>query len=89
MHTVWHLKYKDTVNEHSDWMCRQSSDLSHSETLTVCLSCMHGALQGLTPLSRDGSARASVGVTPNWLRAVVKAWLVGTKTVAAKVGSLR
>ena len=43
----------------------------------------------LTPLSREGSARASVGVTPNWLKAAVKAALVGTKTVATRVGSLR
>ena len=43
----------------------------------------------LTPLSREGSARASEGVTPNWLRADVKAALVGTKTVATRVGSLR
>ena len=50
---------------------------------------MHGALQRLTPLSREGSARASVGVTPNWLRAVVKASLVGTKTVATRVGSFK
>jgi len=50
---------------------------------------MHGALQRFTPLSREGSARASVGVTPNWLRAVVNASLVGTKTVATRVGSLR
>ncbi|KAA6418666.1 MAG: hypothetical protein FRX49_11319 [Trebouxia sp. A1-2] len=49
---------------------------------------MLGNSRGLTPLSREGSARASVGVTPNWLRAVVKASLVGTKTVAARVGSL-
>lgn len=54
-------------------------------TLTVWFSCM----RRLTPLSREGSARASVGVTPNWLRAVVKAALVGTKTVATRVGSLR
>ena len=65
------------------------SSQKQSETSTVYFRCMHGALQRLTPLSREGSARASVGVTPNWLSAVVKASLVGTKTVAIRVGSFK
>ena len=76
----------DTVNGQFDWRCVCKASVYYSQQ---CQQYVSVACMMLTPLSREGSARASVGVTPNWLKAAVKAALVGEKTVATRIGSLR